>query len=141
MDRMLNRPKRLNRRLGCTCAVRGTQNQEESRLALPVSISMVRGEAIILHPREPALWAGISMREVSHNRHVLRSQNISKDNHRLNRSWGSGRVRPASRNHRPIRHRFIRITLLHTEVPEALRGRGIAGELAKTGLETHGITS
>lgn len=27
------------------------------------------------------------------------------------------------------------ITLLHTEVPEALRGRGIAGELAKTGLE------
>jgi hypothetical protein len=59
MDRMLNRPKRLNRRLGCTCAVRGTQNQEESRLALPVSISMVRGEAIILHPREPALWAGI----------------------------------------------------------------------------------
>jgi hypothetical protein len=24
---------------------------------------------------------------------------------------------------------------LHTEVPEALRGRGIAGELAKTGLE------
>jgi hypothetical protein len=59
MDRMLNRPKRLNRRLGCTCAVRGTQNQEESRLALPVSISMVRAEAIILHPREPALWAGI----------------------------------------------------------------------------------
>jgi hypothetical protein len=43
MDRMLNRPKRLNRRLGCTCAVRGTQNQEESRLALPVSISMARG--------------------------------------------------------------------------------------------------
>jgi hypothetical protein len=28
-------------------------------LALPVSISMVRAEAIILHPREPALWAGI----------------------------------------------------------------------------------
>jgi uncharacterized protein len=27
------------------------------------------------------------------------------------------------------------ITLLHTEVPDALRGRGIAGELAKTGLE------
>ena len=27
------------------------------------------------------------------------------------------------------------ITLLHTEVPEALRGKGIAGELAKTGLE------
>ena len=27
------------------------------------------------------------------------------------------------------------ITLWHTEVPEALRGRGIAGELAKTGLE------
>jgi uncharacterized protein len=27
------------------------------------------------------------------------------------------------------------ITLLHTEVPEALRGRGIAAELAKTGLE------
>jgi uncharacterized protein len=27
------------------------------------------------------------------------------------------------------------ITLLHTEVPEALRGRGIAGELARTGLE------
>ena len=27
------------------------------------------------------------------------------------------------------------ITLLHTEVPEALRGRGIAGTLAKTGLE------
>jgi uncharacterized protein len=27
------------------------------------------------------------------------------------------------------------ITRLHTEVPEALRGRGIAGELAKTGLE------
>jgi uncharacterized protein len=27
------------------------------------------------------------------------------------------------------------ITLLHTEVPEALRGHGIAGELAKTGLE------
>ena len=27
------------------------------------------------------------------------------------------------------------ITLLHTEVPEPLRGRGIAGELAKTGLE------
>ena len=27
------------------------------------------------------------------------------------------------------------ITLLHTEVPEALRGRGLAGMLAKTGLE------
>jgi len=27
------------------------------------------------------------------------------------------------------------ITLLHTEVPEALRGRGIAGMLAQTGLE------
>jgi uncharacterized protein len=27
------------------------------------------------------------------------------------------------------------ITLLHTEVPEPLRGRGIAGTLAKTGLE------
>jgi predicted GNAT family acetyltransferase len=27
------------------------------------------------------------------------------------------------------------ITLLHTEVPDALRGRGIAGLLAKTGLE------
>jgi uncharacterized protein len=27
------------------------------------------------------------------------------------------------------------ITLLHTEVPETLRGRGIAGTLAKTGLE------
>jgi hypothetical protein len=27
------------------------------------------------------------------------------------------------------------ITLLHTEVPEVLRGQGIAGELAKTGLE------
>jgi hypothetical protein len=27
------------------------------------------------------------------------------------------------------------ITLWHTEVPEALRGRGLAGELAKTALE------
>ncbi len=27
------------------------------------------------------------------------------------------------------------ITLLHTEVPEPLRGRGIAGMLAQTGLE------
>jgi len=27
------------------------------------------------------------------------------------------------------------ITLIHTEVPEALRGRGIAGLLAQTGLE------
>ncbi len=27
------------------------------------------------------------------------------------------------------------ITLLHSEVPEALRGRGIAGTQAKTGLE------
>jgi len=27
------------------------------------------------------------------------------------------------------------ITLLHTEVPEALRGKGIASMLAKTGLE------
>jgi uncharacterized protein len=27
------------------------------------------------------------------------------------------------------------ITLLHTEVPEALRGKGIASVLAKTGLE------
>lgn len=28
-----------------------------------------------------------------------------------------------------------RITFLHTEVPEAYRGRGIAGKLARTGLE------
>jgi predicted GNAT family acetyltransferase len=27
------------------------------------------------------------------------------------------------------------ITLWHTEVPQALRGRGVAGELAKTALE------